>query len=96
MHQHTNNIQSQLNIIDDINVKNADICSRMEIKIKGLIFILDSYILSLELDKCFKEQHIYLQFGMSNLNTLLDLLLKDNSKLEENQEHIFKILKQLD
>jgi len=95
--------QPQLNIIDDINVKNADICSRMETRIKGLIFILDSYIMSLEvdkklslkIDKDFNSNHIYLQFGMSNLNILLDLLLEDNSKLEENQKCIDEMLNKI-
>jgi len=32
---------------------------------------------------------------MSNLNTLLDLLLKDNTKLENNQQHIDEILNKL-
>jgi len=81
MHSNTKT-QSQLNIIDDINVKNADICLEMGIKIKGLIFI--------------STYHKYIQDGISNLNILLDLLLEDNTKLEKNQEHIFEILKQLD
>jgi len=85
----------ELNIIDDINVKNADICLEMEIKIKGLIFILDTFLISLEIDK-YSTYHKYIQDGISNLNILLDLLLKDNTKLEENQEHIFEILKKLD
>jgi len=48
---HPNNPKTQLNIIDDINVKNADICLEMGIKIKGLIFILDTFLISLEMDK---------------------------------------------
>jgi len=92
------NTETQLNIIDDINVKSADIIARMETRIKGLIFILDSYIMSLEVDKKLSlkidkdfnsNQYIYLQSGISNLNILLELLLEDNSKLEKNQEYIF-------
>jgi len=91
------NTQSQpLNIIDDINVKNADICLEMGIKIKGLIFILDAFLIRLEMDKKYYIYHKYIQDGISNLNILLGLLLEDNSKLEKNQEHIFEILKQLD
>jgi len=96
MHSNTNNTKSQpqLNIIDDINVKNADICLEMEIKIKGLIFILDTFLISLELD--LSSNHKYIQDGISNLNILLDLLLEDNQNLEQNQEYINEILKQLD
>jgi len=89
-----NNPKTQLNIIDDINVKNSDICLEMGIKIKGLIFILDTFLISLEMDRYF-TYHKYIQDGILNLNILLDLLLKDNTKLEKNQKHINEILKQL-
>jgi len=92
MHLNTKS-QPQLNIIDDINVKNADICLDMEIKLKGLIFILDAFLISLEID--LGSNHKYTLDGISNLNILLDLLLEDNQKLEENQKHIFEILNQL-
>jgi len=87
--RNTNNTQ-----IDFTKLYNSqDIIAQMQTRIKGLIFILDNYIIRLEADKCFKEQHIYLQSGISNLNTLLDLLLEDNSKLENNQQHIDEMLK---
>jgi len=83
MQPNTNNTksQSQLNIIDDINVKNSDICLEMGIKIKGLIFVLDTFLISLELD--LGSNHKYIQDRISNLNILLDLLLEDNFKLEK-------------
>jgi|GEM_PF-1338046 len=84
------NAQTQLNIIDDINVKNKDICLEMEIKLKGLIFILDTFLISLKMDK-YSTYHKYIQDGILNLNILLDLLLEDNSKLEENLVHINSI-----
>jgi len=91
MHPNTNNTQSQpLNTIDDINVKNADICLEMGIKIKGLIFILDTF-----LESDLASNHKYILDGILSLNILLDLLLEDNSKLEKNQEHIFEMLKQI-
>jgi len=88
-------VDNHNNIIDDINVKNSGICLEMEIKIKGLIFILDTFLISLEMDKKYSTYHKYIQDGISNLNILLDLLLEDNQNLEKNQEHIFEILKQL-
>jgi|GEM_PF-4648691 len=54
----------ELNIIDDINVKNADTCLEMGIKIKGLIFILDTFLTSLEMDK-YSTYHKYIQDGIS-------------------------------
>jgi len=94
MQPNTNTKTQQLNIIDDINVKNADICLEMGIKIKGLIFILDTFLISLESD--LGSNHKYIQDGISNLNILLGLLLEDNQNLEQNQEYIFEILKKLD
>jgi len=59
MQPNTNNTKPQLNIIDDINVKNADICLEMGIKIKGPIFILDTFLISLEMDK-YSTYHKYI------------------------------------
>jgi len=92
---HSNTKTQQLNIIDDINVKNADICLEMEIKIKGLICILDTFLISLEMDK-YSTYHKYIQDGISNLSILLDLLLEDNTKLEKNQKYINEMLKKID
>jgi len=63
MYPNNTKSQPQLNIVDDINVKNADICLEMGIKIKGLIFILDTFLISLELD--LGSNHKYIQDGIS-------------------------------
>jgi len=98
MHQNTQSQSKQELEVGEINQKlydSQDIIAQMETRIKGLIFILDTFLISLEMDKKYYIYHKYIQDGISNLNILLDLLLEDNQNLEQNQEYIFKILKQL-